>query len=205
MPLLSKHAEKVCARLDLARLDLARLDLARLAPRRRTGLTVLDDEAPSAGGPLLLDTGVYIHQLEGRTPRALDDFLGLRRINHSVVAVQEVLHAIGVLDPADPRRQANVGAIRRVLDGIPSHRLHTPTQDVMTDAAVYAGILCRLQGYAKDRRMKALHGRMKALHDCALFFQARRLGCILLTANVADFDCLQQLRPEGRVLFYAAA
>lgn len=106
-----------------------------------------------------------------------------------------MLHAIGVLDPADSRTKANVAAIRRILNGIPSHRLHLPAQDVMTDAAIYAGLLCRLQGYAGDRRMKALH-------DCTLFFQARRLGCALLTANVVDFDCLQQLPPEGRVLFY---
>ncbi|MGE7415955.1 hypothetical protein [Methylobacterium tarhaniae] len=46
---------------------------------------------------------------------------------------------------------------------------------------------------------------MKALHDCTLFFQARRLGVILLTANVVDFDRLQQMRPEGRVLFNEAA
>ncbi|MET7247803.1 DNA-binding protein [Methylobacterium sp. EM32] len=184
MSLLSKHAEKVCSRLDLA----------RLSPRPRSELAFVED-ALSAGGPLLLDTGVYIHQLKGRTPLPLDALLGLRQIHHSIVAVQEMLHAIGVLDPADSRTKANVAAIRRILDGIPSHRLHLPAQDVMTDAAIYAGLLCRLQGYAKDRRMKALH-------DCTLFFQARRLGCALLTANVVDFDCLQQLRPEGRVLFY---
>jgi hypothetical protein len=46
---------------------------------------------------------------------------------------------------------------------------------------------------------------MKALHDCTLFLQARRLGCALLTANVVDFDCLQRMWPEGRVLFYEAA
>jgi predicted nucleic acid-binding protein len=186
--LLSPHAERICSRLDLA----------RLVPRRRSELAFVGDDAPSAGGSLLLDTGVYIHQLKGRTPLALDDLLTLRRINHSVVAVQEMLHAIGALDPADPRTKANVAAIRGVLDGIPAHRLHPPTQDVMTDAAVYAGLLCRLQGYARDRRMKALH-------DCMLFFQARRIGSVLLTANVVDFDCLQQLRPDGRVLFYEAA
>ncbi|WP_157080465.1 hypothetical protein [Methylobacterium variabile] len=65
----------------------------------------------------------------------------------------------------------------------------------MADAAVYAGILCRLQGYAGNRRRKALL-------DCTLFFQAGQLGCALLTANVADVGCLQQMRPEGRVLFY---
>ena len=149
----------------------------------------------SAGAPLLLDTGIYIHQLKGQTPAALDALISLRLVNHSIVAVQEMLHAIGVLDPADQRTKANVAAIRAVLDAIPLHRLFVPTQDVMVDAAVYAGILCRSRGYARDRRMKALH-------DCTLFFQARRLGLTLITANVTDFDLLQQMQPEGRVLFY---
>ena len=91
-----------------------------------------------------------------------------------------MLHAIGVLDPADPRTRGNVAAIRGLLDGIPSHRLFAPTRDVMCDAAVYAGVLCRLQAYAKDRRMRALH-------DCTLFFQARKLGLTLVSANVIDF------------------
>ena len=184
MPLLSKQTEKICSRLDLA----------RLVPRRRDELAFVED-AMSAGGPLLLDTGVYIHQLKGKSPASLETLLALRLVNHSVVAVQEMLHAIGILDPADPRTKGNVAAIRGVLDAIPSHRLLTPHQDALVDAAVYAGILCRLQGYATDRRMKALH-------DCTLFFQARWLGCTLLTANVGDFDLLQQMRPEGRVLFY---
>ena len=67
----------------------------------------------------------------------------------------------------------------------------------MVDAAVYAGVLCRLLRYAKDRRMKALH-------DCTLFLQARKLGLTLVSANVVDFDLLQQMQPEGRVLFYEA-
>lgn len=121
---LSPHAEKICSRLDLA----------RLSPRRREALAFVED-ALSAGGPLLFDTGVYTHQLKGRVPASLDVVLGLRQINHSLVAVQEMLHASGVLDPADPRTRASVAAIRGVLDAIPSHRRHAPSRDVMTGAA----------------------------------------------------------------------
>ena len=184
MVLISRTTQKLCSRRDLA----------SLIPRDRDQLAFVED-ALSAGDPLLLDTGVYIHQLKGKTPTSLDDLMRLRLVNHSVVAVQEMLHAIGVLDPADQRTRRTVAAIMEILDGIPSHRLLTPTQDVTVEAAVHAGILCRRQGYAKDRRMKALH-------DCMLFFQARHLGCTLLTANVVDFDVLQQVRPDGRILFY---
>ena len=184
MSLLSKQADKLRSRLDLS----------RLSPRGRDRLAFVEHSLP-AGSPLLLDTGVYIHQLKNKTPRTLDALIDARVVNHSVVAMQEMLHAIGVLDPADPRTKRNVAAIRGLLDAVPAHRLFTPSQDVMLDAAVYAGVLCRMRTYAKDRRIKALH-------DCTLFLQARRLGLTLVSANVSDFDLLQQMQPEGRVLFY---
>ncbi|WP_342107505.1 DNA-binding protein [Methylobacterium sp. SI9] len=143
----------------------------------------------------MLDTSVYIHGLMGRTPPALGSLLRVRTVHHSVVATQEVLHTIGVLDPAHPNTARHVGVIRTLLDGIPLHRLYVPDQEVLTDAAVVAGILCRLRGYARDHRMKALH-------DGTLYLQALKTGCTLLTANVADFDLLQQLQPAGRILFY---
>ena len=119
-------------------------------------------------------------------------------MHHSVVATQEVLHAIGVLNPAHPDTPTNIAAIRALLDGIPLHRLYAPDLGVMIDAAIYAGILCRLRNYAKDHRMRALH-------DCTLFVQALKAGCTLLTANIVDFDLLQQMQPEGRMLFYEAS
>jgi hypothetical protein len=38
--------------------------------------------------------------------------------------------------------------------------------------------------------------------DCVLFLQARKLGLVVLTANVNDYDILPQLLPAGRALFY---
>jgi hypothetical protein len=62
-------------------------------------------------------------------------------------------------------------------------------------AALLSGVLCRLQGYEKD-------GKLRALHDCVLFLQAQKLGLVALTANVGDFDILLQLLPTGRTLLY---
>ena len=59
-------------------------------------------------------------------------------------------------------------------------------------------LLCRLQGYGRDRKLRALH-------DCVLYLQAQKLGFTVLTANVADFDVLLQLVPAGRALFYRRA
>ena len=70
-----------------------------------------------------------------------------------------------------------------------------PKPEVLGRAALLAGILSRLQGYARD-------ARLKALNDCVLFLQAQKLGFAVLTANLAEFDLLLQLVPAGRVLFY---
>ena len=78
---------------------------------------------------------------------------------------------------------------------MPSHRVFTPDIEVLAGAAVYSGMLCHTQRYAK-------YDRMRALHDCTLFLQALKLGLCVLTRNLKDFDILLQIRPEGRVLFY---
>ena len=57
---------------------------------------------------------------------------------------------------------------------MPDHRVFTPDADVLGRAALLAGMLCRLQGYARD-------AKFKALQDCTLFLQAQKLGFTVLT------------------------
>jgi hypothetical protein len=87
--------------------------------------------------------------------------------------------------------------IRAQIEAMPDHRVFTPDAEVLGRAALLGGVLSRIQGYARD-------ARLKALHDCVLFLQAQKLGFTVLTANVADFDYLLQLVPTGRVLLYRA-
>jgi predicted nucleic acid-binding protein len=44
--------------------------------------------------------------------------------------------------------------------------------------------------------------RQPLLNDAILYLQAIEQGHTILTRNIADFDALQQLVPEGRTLFY---
>jgi hypothetical protein len=147
------------------------------------------------GQALLLDTCVYIDQMQGRTPDLLDVLIATRQPNHSCVAVQELMHTGGVLDPKDDSSPAVIDAIRTLVLSMPAHRTVVPDADVLERAALLSGIICRLQSYAGDRKLRALQ-------DCVLFLQAQKLGFSVLTANVADFDILLQLLPTGRVLFY---
>ena len=173
----------------------ARFDPQRTLSRRPDAELPFIGEQAEAGQELLLDTCVYIDGLQGRAPDAVADLFKVRRSNHSIIAVQELMHTVGVLDPAHSGTKGAIRQIGVVLSGMPAHRIFTPDPDVLGRAAHLSGILCRLQGYPKD-------ARLRALQDSVLFLQAQKLGFSVLTANVSDFDYLLQLIPAGRVLFY---
>jgi predicted nucleic acid-binding protein len=173
----------------------ARFDPRRTLARRSDAELPFVDADLIGGQGLLLDTCVYIDQLHDRSPPVLDDVIAKRQVNHSTIAIQELMHTVGVLDPADPRTAGAVAEIGMHIKAMPPHRVFAPDVEVLGRGALLSGILCRLQGYQKDRRMRALH-------DCVVFLQAQKLGLAVLTANLADFDILQQLVPAGRALFY---
>ena len=58
-----------------------------------------------------------------------------------------------------------------------------------------AGLVTRLTGQRKS---------IALLNDAMLFLQASEMGCDLLSANVSDFDFLDQLLPGTGVLLYQA-
>jgi hypothetical protein len=143
----------------------ARFDPKRTLARRADADLPFVKEHRIAGGPLLLDTCVYIDQLKGRTPETLDQLIETRQTNHSTVAVQELMHTVGRLDPDDGRTTGVIDQIGSLVKAVPAHRLLTPDADVLGRAALLSGMLCRLQGYARD-------ARLKALNDCMLFLLA---------------------------------
>jgi predicted nucleic acid-binding protein len=151
--------------------------------------------SPIGGQGLLLDTCVYIDQMQNRSPQVLDNLVAQRQVNHSTVAIQELMHTVGALNPSDARTAGVIDEIGKLIKAMPPHRIFAPDIEVVGRAALLSGMLCRLQGYKKD-------GRLRALQDCVLFLQAQKLGLVVLTANVRDYDILLQLIPAGRVLFY---
>lgn len=65
----------------------------------------------------------------------------------------------------------------------------------LAEANVLAGMVAGLRGLAKT-------DRQPFVNDAILYLQALEQGHTILTRNIADFDALQQLAPEGRILFY---
>ncbi|WP_422388547.1 DNA-binding protein [Bradyrhizobium symbiodeficiens] len=107
------------------------------------------------------------------------------------------MHTVSVLDPFDARTAGVIEVIGGQIRAMPPHRIFGPDTEVLGRAALLSGILCRLQGYEKD-------AKLRALQDCVRFLQAQKLGLVVLTANVGDYDILLQLIPAGRALFYRA-
>jgi hypothetical protein len=173
----------------------ARFDRQKTLARRGDHELPFVDESLIGGQGLLLDTCVYIDQMQGRSPQVLDDLIAQRQVNHAAVAIQELMHTVGMLNPSDARTAGVVVEIGALIKAMPPHRIFAPDIDVLGRAALLSGILCRLQGYEKD-------GKLRALQDCVLFLQAQKLGLVVLTANVGDYDILLQLIPSGRALFY---
>ncbi|KQT53136.1 DNA-binding protein [Aureimonas sp. Leaf454] len=180
--------------LDAA-LRIRRHDPGRTLARRPDAELPYLGDAAVAGSGLLLDTCVYIDQMRGTAPDMVEQLIDIRIVNHSMVAVQELMFSIGALAEDDRRTPAAIAAIGALISAIPAHRRFAPDADVLARAAVYAGLLARRQGYARD-------DRMKALQDCVLLLQAEKLGLTLLSANAAEFDILLQIRPTARVLLY---
>lgn len=173
----------------------ARLDRQGTLSRRRDDTLPFVDDERIGGQGLLLDTCVYIDQMQGRSPAILERLIAQRHVHHSTVAIQELMHTVGVLNPSDARTAIAVAEIRKQIGAMPEHRIFAPDTQVLGRAALLSGLLCRLQGYQKDTRLRALQ-------DCVLYLQAQKLGLVVLTANVGDYDILLQLAPAGRALFY---
>jgi len=182
--------------------DLAR-SMRKFKPERRTAALTrrpekvlpFVSENMAGGAELLLDTCVYIDDLQNRTPPAVDNLLATRLSNHSGIALAELLHLFGRLDPRDTRTEAALGKIRAVISILPRHRLKRPSVNALGEAGILAGLVARLASVEQGREYALLN-------DATLYLQAVEQGQTLLTRNVREFDWFDQLVPSGRVLFY---
>jgi predicted nucleic acid-binding protein len=167
-----------------------------LIARDEAELAFVDGEA-RAGAPLLLDTCVYIHVLRGKTPQNVDGLLRLRTLLHSATALSELSSRLGARVPGNRKERNALAQLAGTISDVPAHRIVVPSAGAWVGAGVLAGMRSRLGGFNAGQEQKGLN-------DALLLLQSRNNGAILLTADVSDFDLLQQLVPNSRVLFYRA-
>lgn len=169
----------------------------RTAPLKRRaddGLPFVDERV-TAGPGLLLDTSVYIDMLQGRVPPDVEELLLARQVNHSSIALAELVHLFGRLDPAHKDTKAVLAPIAAVITEIRPHRLTAPSTRALVEAGIVTGMIARLTGFPKA-------DQQPMLNDATLFMQALESGFTLLSRNISDMDLIEQLMPAGRILLY---
>ncbi len=169
---------------------------SRLQPRPRTALPYLHQTKQPA--KLLLDTTVYIDELQGRLPPEIELSLRVSHLWHSTVTEAELAALAGLLDPSHPESPKVINQVFKTIERRPSHRILIPDRAVWREAGILAGTLARLQQYGKSERRRALN-------DALIFLSATKAGLAVLTRNVSEYDFLLQLFPGGKVLFYECA
>jgi hypothetical protein len=182
--------------------DLARA-LRRLKPAKVTGPLARRPAAElpfvesfmHPGPELLMDTTVYIDGLQGCSPHDVGALMSLRICNHSSVCLAELTHAFGRLAPSHPETANTLARIADTIVAMPPHRVSEPTLSACRTAGMLAGLAFRLGGYQPGQERKLLN-------DALIFLQAYKNGQVVLTGNIRDFDFLNQLLPEGRIILY---
>jgi len=165
-----------------------------IQPRPRTELPFAT-AAQLPGRELLLDTCVYIDVLQGNTPGEVDALLRHRTSNHLAVCVAELTHGFGRLDPRHPGTGGVLQTISGVVDAIPAHRREVASADVVIEAGILAGLVFRLCGLQPGQEVAALN-------DAVVYLHAAANGLEVLTRNLREFDAMNQIMPDGRILFY---
>lgn len=148
-----------------------------------------------AGERIMLDTCVLIDQLQGRLPKNIEERIVARTIVHSPIVVGELSFLIGRIDPSHIHISAAIEEIHALLEAIQDHSVMPLATEDFVRGNILAGCMSRLLSYPKEAERK-----MK--NDALLAAQAARLGCLLITRNIADFDRLSQVEPRLKISVY---
>jgi len=168
--------------------------LKRLKPRDRSALPFLV-QMRRPFPKFLLDTTVYIDELQGRLPQDVEISLRLTELWHSTVTEAELITLAGLLDSSHQNTRQAVRQVVVSIERRPPHRVLNPDREVWREAGILSGILGRLQGYGKTEQRRMLN-------DALIYLSAAKHGCSVLTRNIGDFDLLMQIAPTGNAVFY---
>jgi predicted nucleic acid-binding protein len=167
----------------------------QLTPRPIDQLVAASYVAGSARLALVPDTNVYIRNMSGGLPAAVEALLDNALLWHSSVCIAEITAGIAHYNPAASnwrpmRRQYGI-----LLGSIPGTRLLAPDSETWHLAGVISGTLARTQGFQP-------HQRRACLNDALIYLTAAQKGLPVLTANRVDFDLIQQIAPGGTFMHF---
>ncbi len=163
------------------------------SPRPRSARLTIS-AASARPAVLVPDTCAYIHAAAGRLPPAARLLLGTAIQYHCAACLGEIAAGIGNMSPMRADYRAVRAHYAGLMAAIPAGRVLVPNERDWLDAGLLAGALARSQ------KLQA-HQRKEPFNDALIYVCAARAGLPVLT-NDEDFDLLQQVLPQGAVIFY---
>ena len=168
----------------------------RAAPVPRSPADLVAAAIEVGRRPVVPDATVYVHDGQGRLPPHIAAMLQQWPLLHCSVALGEIAHGIGHLDPSHPQTPRRRTYLQSVLRQIPQHRVVTPSDEIQVTAGILTGLLARLLHLPSG-------GHRLRLNDVLICLTARKAGAAVVTANIGDFDVMQQLMPSAEIIYYA--
>lgn len=146
--------------------------------------------------PVMLDTTVYIDALKAPgLPQAIATLVARNVVLHCAVASADLAVSVGHLDPAHPATSTHRTPLVDILRRMVPTRIVAPSAGAWTEAAAIAGILARVQAYAREHRRAMLF-------DALMLLTAIECGAALISRNIRHMDLLLRFRPDAQVLLY---
>ena len=167
----------------------------QLKARPPAALTAAADVVGAGQAAMLLDTNVYILSAAGTLPAAAAALVDRGLLFHCAVCVAELATGVANADPARSSWKALRDHYTALIANIPSTRLLTPDLETWAEAGLIAGTLARVQNYQR-------YQRKECLNDALIYLTAARAGLPVLTANRDEFDLIQQIAPQGRLIYF---
>jgi hypothetical protein len=161
-----------------------------------------------ADPPLMLDTTVYVHRLQNKTPPPIHALIQARPVLHCTVAIAEIAVSARIMDPTHATTARYRRPLLGLLHGIGALDMRVPGPAAWAEAGMLAAILARTQfGPAQPGTTAGSSAveqqrerRRRLLTDALIFLCAGEHGAIPVSGNIADIDVLLRFRPEIQAL-----
>ena len=144
---------------------------------------------------LVPDTNVYIRNVAGTLPPAVEQLLDDALQWHCSVCLGEIAAGIANYNPAASTWDAVRDRYGELFRAIPDSRVLTPDEETWQAAGIVSGTLARTQGFQR-------HQRKECLNDALIYLTAAKAGLPVLTANRDEFDLIQQVVSTGSFVHF---
>jgi hypothetical protein len=176
--------------------------LRRIKPEKHTGrmtvrpagMRAMASAVPIRPTVLVPDTCAYIHAAGGNLPPPAKALLGVAIQYHAATSLGEIAAGLGHMPPSRPDYAAAHKHYSNLMEAIPAGRVLVANERDWIEAGLLAGAVARCRNFQPLQRKELLN-------DALIYVCATRAGLPVLT-NDDDFDLLQQVRPQGTVIFY---